>query len=270
MIDFIKEKLPKPIKIPLRKLYYFIRSILGIDIPSNLPNLKYNKRLFDKYAKNWNNQKINILYGDYDKKERNLKIKHVGDEWAKYSDTKKIIEEFIYPFITQKSIIAEIGVGGGRIALETAARVKELFCFDVSSQMLKKAKTALIEHSNIKYTLLNESQLPLHFQDKFDFVYAFDVFVHLDIHNIWKYFKEIKRVLKKGGKAFIHTTNLKAPGGWNKFSKQDRYNVITQYFISPEIVQIFAEHSGLKIIKTSIPDATNIYLKDGYLAVLEK
>jgi len=36
------------------------------------------------------------------------------------------------------SVVAEIGVGGGRIARKMVDKVKSLTCFDISTEMLKK------------------------------------------------------------------------------------------------------------------------------------
>ena len=87
---------------------------------------------------------------------------------------------------------------------------------------------------------------------------------------MWKYFVEIYRGLKQDGHSFIHTTNLKSPGGWERFKSQQEFNVGTHYFISPEIVEILATHSGFKIIKASTHDPTNFYLGRDYLIILEK
>lgn len=87
---------------------------------------------------------------------------------------------------------------------------------------------------------------------------------------MWKYLLEIYRMLKTGGHTFIHTTNLKAPGGWEHFSSQDEFSVEGHYPISPEIIEILAEHSGLRIIKTSSPDTKNFYLNRDYLVIMRK
>ena len=42
--------------------------------------------------------------------------------------------------------------------------------------------------------------------------HSFDVLVHVDLHTIHKYMREFHRVLRSGGKAFISTANITAPG----------------------------------------------------------
>jgi ubiquinone/menaquinone biosynthesis C-methylase UbiE len=46
--------------------------------------------------------------------------------------------------------VLEIGVGGGRIAQHVAPQVSKLHALDISSEMLKKAKSFLSTHQNIE------------------------------------------------------------------------------------------------------------------------
>ncbi len=261
----------KPVKNILSKPYHLVKNILKkAPLSSNLSNFEGNREYWNKSAKHWTKNKYPIDNPDIGEKKRGCYIERIGDEWGNKSDVLRIVEEYIYPFITKESVVAEIGVGGARIAIKVADRIKELYCFDISSEMLKRAEAALGNFSHVSYVLLENSRFSQVFTGKFDFVYSFDVFVHLDLHTMWKYFNEIGTILKEGGKVFISTTNLKAPDGWKKFSKQDAYSFATHYFISPEIIDILAEHSNLRIIKRSIIDPTNYYLNRDYLVVLEK
>ena len=269
MLELVKRKTPKPIKNILRKMYHLIKSILK-PMPSHLSNFNYNKKLWSIYAKGWSKKKARIENTDIGDEERESYLKYLGDEWGRIADVEKIIAEYIYPFITKSSVVAEIGVGGARIASRVVDRTEKFYCFDISSEMLKKAKAALSDYSYVNYVLLNQPKFPDKFAGKFDFVYSFDVFVHLDLHTMWRYFNEIRIILKEGGKAFIHTTNLKAPDGWRRFSSQKAYTIEGHYFVSPEIIDILAQHSNLRIVKTSDIDPTNFYLNRDYLVVLEK
>jgi len=242
-----------------------------ISTPLVLDNVEYNKKIWDKYSKDYNKWEVHIEANpECDESEREKLIEYLGDEWGTKNSVTEIMEDYVYPYIDEHSIVAEIGVGGGRIASIVAPRTKELYCFDVSNEMLKRAKNALKNLSNVHYILIEQPKFKSELAEKFDFVYSFDVFVHLDLHTMWNYFNEIGAVLKKGGKAFIHTSNLMTPEGWKRFSKQKKYSVEGHYFISPEIVDILANRSNLKIIKKSTPDPKNYYLNRDYLVVLKK
>jgi hypothetical protein len=84
--------------------------------------------------------------------------------------------------------------------------------------------------------------------------------------------QEIKSVLKRGGKAFIHTANLTTPLGWNRFVQQNKYTVGGFYFLSPDIVHTLVDKTNeLKIIKSSQHSVTkNMYYNRDYLILLEK
>lgn len=249
------------------RAHFFMMKKFG---PSRSSNVEYNKRLWDCYARHWDSLEVNSESSASEGGKKESSFECLGDEWGEKYSVDKVISNYIYPFITKESIVAEIGVGGGRIASKVAGRTKELYCFDISPNMLKRAKSRLGQYHNIKYFLLDEPHFSDNFSGMFDFVYSFDVFVHLDLHTMWRYFNEFNRILKNGGRAFIHTANLKAPGGWERFSKQHAYAVEGHYFISPEIIDILAEHSSFRIIKRSAIDAANFYLNRDYLVVLEK
>lgn len=239
-------------------------------MPSRWQNLEHNRALWNRYAKTWDKKRINVENPEIGEEERAAYLTFLGDEWGRRSDVDTIVEDYIYPYITPDSVVAEIGVGGGRIASRVAGKVKELHALDISKEMLEKARTALADHTNTRFHLLDYPEFPDTLIERCDFIYSFDVFVHLDLHTMWKYFRQIHRALRTGGHAFIHTSNLKAPGGWERFSSQEEFSVIDHYPISPEIIDILAERSGLKIIKSSIPDPANFYLNRDYLVILEK
>lgn len=66
----------------------------------------------------------------------------------------------------------------------------------------------------VKYVLLSQPRLPENLSDSFDFVILYDVLVHVDLHITNKYIREIARVLKPGGKAFLSTANFLSPGAF--------------------------------------------------------
>ncbi|MEH1818463.1 MAG: class I SAM-dependent methyltransferase [Nostoc sp.] len=105
--------------------------------------------------------------------------------------------------------------------------------------------------------------------EKFDFIYSFDVFVHLDLPTIWKYLNSIYKILNKGGRAFIHTSSITTPNGWTRFcSKADSEQLY--YTTSPEAIKWLIEKAQMTVIKESMPDGNNFYLERDYLVVIQK
>ena len=54
---------------------------------------------------------------------------------------------------------------------------------------------------------------------------AFDTFPHCDVHTIFAYLKELRRVLRRGARALVHTANILAPRGFARFAQQKSASV---------------------------------------------
>ena len=100
---------------------------------------------------------------------------------------KAIVDTFILPYVRGRTL--EIGSGGGRIANLVAPHVPWLHCADIATNMLEMAKQSLT-HTNITFHLIDGATLP---DFSYDAIYTFDVFVHVDIHTMWKYFMEAQK-----------------------------------------------------------------------------
>jgi SAM-dependent methyltransferase len=235
---------------------------------NKLTNIEYNKNLWNKYAKNWTKEYAEVENSSINENDKAKYIDYLGDEWGDKTSVRQVIDDFIFPYINSSSIVAEIGSGGGRIAATIAPVVRQLTCFDISEEMINRAKRKLVDFSNIEFILSDGKSFDASFNSRFDFVYSFDVFVHLDLHTIWSYFKEIKKIINKNGLVFLHTTNLNAPAGWARFEKQSEYIVEGHYFISPEIIKILAGKAHYEIIKESVI-GNNYYYNRDYLFILK-
>lgn len=189
-------------------------------------NVEINQEFWNNYAKKWDKSQVILGNQKITDDERDNYINYLGDEWATVEDAVNIVSEYITPFISQDSTVAEIGVGGGRIAAKLVENVEKLYCFDIAEEMLKKAEAALSEYPQINFHLIKNSQFEPEFNEQFDFVYSFDVFVHLDLLTICKYLNSIYKILKSGGRAFIHTTNITTPNGWARFAAYNNDEVL--------------------------------------------
>lgn len=204
-------------------------------------------------------------------------LQHLGDEWSDKSSFTQVLEDYVWPNVTEESVVAELGSGGGRVASRVALRVGTLHCFDISKEMLKKAQSA-VEQSlaassqtkTTKFVLLEQPKLAADLASNFDFAYAFDVFPHVDLHTQWKYYQEFHRILKPGAKALIHTANLEAPEGWTRFAQQDKYSVGGFYFMVPSMVLALVQKAGFVVLKSSSPDSSNTYYNRDFLVLVQK
>jgi SAM-dependent methyltransferase len=279
MMNLIKQIIPNPIKKLIKDNFInkptkknnegFLEDFYSKGL-EKMNNIDYNRALWDAYSNEWSKEKIFIENEGVEKKDGENYIQYLGDEWGRVSDVEEIVKDYILAFTDKNTKIGEIGTGGGRVVSKVAGSVKEFYCFDISIGMLENAKQALKEFNNINYVLLEGAKLPDSHKESFDFIYSFDVFVHLNLHVIWQYFQEIHKSLKPNGKSFIHTANLAAPDGWKRFVEQETYTVEGHYFLTPEIVKVLAEKAGFKVIKESSISEHNFYFNRDYLIVLEK
>jgi SAM-dependent methyltransferase len=230
-------------------------------------NVAYNREIWQRYAATWDNHAFRIANADAP--EDAAIFEAVGDEWGRQKDVDAIVAEYILPFVSSESLVGEIGCGGGRIARRVVDSVRILYCTDISERMLQHCRR-FVTSPHAKFVLLNDAELPESWASQLDFIYAFDVFLHLDLYVQWKYVKEICRVLRPGGRAFLHTTNLTSDSGWDNFVKFDHYRVETHFYVSPETVRTLVTRAGLRVIKESRPKRDNFYLSRDFLLVVEK
>jgi SAM-dependent methyltransferase len=223
-------------------------------------NVSYNRAFWNRYSDDWDAGEIG----------RPSSARLLGEEWSDTTDFDAIFDDWIAPELRPDLVAGELGPGGGRVAFRVAPRVNRLHCFDISQKMLDRTQHALRERDNVEYWLLERPRLPPSVFGSLDFVYSFDVFVHLDVHTMWQYLSEFSSALRPGGRALIHTSNLAAPGGWQRFAGQDRYSVQGHYFVTPDVVHTLVAHTPLRVVRESTPDEGNVYLRRDYLAVLQR
>lgn len=259
-------------------------------------NVTTNKKLWDNYSQDWDttNPWVAKMASNVGMSD-NLEV--LGDEWAPRAHTNEIIENFILPY-SKGLRVAEIGVGGGRIARAVANLSLEFHAYDVSSRMLERTRHVLtstaclqsqtksVKISNnsvfrfdnqletlVTFTLLtadNQSLGGIEKESYFDFIYSFDVLPHVDLHVLFQYLKEFHRTLKPGGKCFISTADITSEGGWARFMAQRGATVGGFCFTSPEAVLFLVEKAGFHVLHRAERRPDNVYLHRDLLLVLEK
>ena len=259
-----------------------VQKLSGALIYPDAGNVQTNEKLWDVYASEWGAEAGWVAGMAASNREAKETLENVGDEWAPAAHTKRVVDEWILSEVSGKTQCCEIGSGGGRIGRMVAPRVAKLQCFDVSGKMLTAAKSALSSQENVAFAQIHGdasgadagfSSKPRHYapqhQHAYDFVYCFDVMVHMDAHAMFRCLKRIRALLKDDGKAFISTSNLLAPDGFRRFEAQEKYSVGGFYFVTPETVRCLVARAGLRVVRDlGEPDASNTYYNRDYLALL--
>lgn len=219
-------------------------------------NVEDNRGLWDAYAERWSPATVRPESGAV---AGSLKL--IGDEWGTPEAVAEVVHRFILPHVSGEATAVEIGVGGGRIAALVAPRVRTLYALDISAKMIERCRQALGHLANIEYLHLSGCEFADRLERPVDFVYAFDVFVHADLHTLNKYMNEIRACLKPGGRALLHTTNITTDAGWEFFAAQDAYSVANHFFVSPQTVREIVQRNGLAVIQQAPVDPRNFYLR---------
>jgi len=167
-----------------------------------------------------------------------------GHEWSDhFGSTEKLWNEYIFddvkPFRDKK--ILEIAPGYGRMTQFLSLMASELQVIDMNQTCLDKTKEKLKHHVS-KYHLNDGKSLTNCPDGYFDLVFSFDSFVHMHANVIEEYVKEINRVLKPGGTAYIHHSWFT---GGMEFSFR---NVAGRSNMSPELMKSFVEDNNMQVV----------------------
>ena len=158
----------------------------------NLPShtINENKKIWDSY--DWSNG---------------------GEEWTLHSETyrgidptrwkSELVNGMILKYIKNESTILEIGPGAGRWTEILQGFARRLILADISERCLDICKQRFKESNNLEYHLI-KNRLDFIDDASIDFIWSYDVFVHINPTDIERYLECFQRILKTGGCAIIH------------------------------------------------------------------
>ena len=171
-----------------------------------------------------------------------------GHEWSKsFGTTENLWNNEIFDKIKEfrgKKIL-EIAPGFGRITQFLSILAGELIVVDLNPICIEKTKSKL-KHHVLAYFVNDGKSFPKVRDNSQDLVFSFDSFVHMHANVTEEYVKEISRVLKPGGQAFIHHSWLY--GG----SDESTHNVAGRSNMSPEKFKTFVENNNMEIISQNV------------------
>ena len=132
-----------------------------------------------------------------------------GEEWTTNEKWKKqLIEKVMFPYAQKDGVFLEIGPGGGRWTEVLQPLASRLLLVDISEKCLSVCKERFKNCKNIEYYLYDGRHLSFIKDNSVDFIWSYDVFVHInptDIDYLLRYFKKIMKV---GGVAVIHHSGV--------------------------------------------------------------
>lgn len=214
-----------------------------VDLSSH--TVKENRRVWSKYDWSERGEKWSV----HVKKFRGIE----PEIWK-----SNLINKMMLRYIKPNSNILEIGPGAGRWSEHLAKIAKNLILADITKKCLKMCKKRFDSAENIEYKLISKD-LGFIEDNSVDYIWSYDVFVHINPTDIEKYIKEFSRILVDGGFAIIHHAGKYSDlrdmkRGWRTFMNMDLF------------AKIVADH-GMEIIEqndelTHKPgDVISVFLK---------
>src|SRR4051812_49164814 len=127
----------------------------------------------------------------------------------------------------------EIGCGMGRICLALRERFDTVVGYDISAEMLRRARE-LVPDDNVDFRLTEGASLPGQPDGSVDLVLTFTVFQHIPLVDVIRsYVKEAGRVLAPGGVFVLQWNGTSGAARWRlhrammaalqRFGRGDRY-----------------------------------------------
>lgn len=136
-----------------------------------------------------------------------------GDEWTGQAEycgqpyeawKQSILDTFVAPSLTQKSVALEVAPGHGRWTEFLVAHAAKVHLFDLNASCMDACRQRFADVDHVTFCVNDGASLPGVADATVDFVWSYDSFVHMEADVIAAYLGEFARVLRPGGRAVIH------------------------------------------------------------------
>jgi len=161
--------------------------------------------------------------GEWQRDERLSRGAHtLGEEWGggEFAD---LLVELVAEHLGPQVDVLELGCGGGKFSARLAPRCRSLLCTDISAEMLEHTRSTLAARelgANVAYAQLDGVDFSGVEDGSVDFIFSYDVQLHLQPENVFSYMLDARRVLRDGGVLMLHQVRLASPGGMDHFLNQ--------------------------------------------------
>ncbi len=137
---------------------------------------------------------------------------HGGDEWSRvWGGSSALWWGCLYPRLAAclpAATLLEIAPGAGRFTQFLAPWTERLILVDLTPRCIELCRERFRSFGHTEFHVNDGSSLPMVADSSVDFAFSFDSLVHADSHAVTGYVREFARVLRPGGRAFLHHSNL--------------------------------------------------------------
>jgi SAM-dependent methyltransferase len=116
--------------------------------------------------------------------------------------------ERLAPLISPEDVVLDLGCGIGRVVRYVAPLCSSIWAVDASEVMLDHARSRLAETTNVRFARCTGTRIPDVADGSVDVVYSLITLQHLEREDAFALLRELRRVLRPGGKAYITFPNI--------------------------------------------------------------
>jgi 2-polyprenyl-3-methyl-5-hydroxy-6-metoxy-1,4-benzoquinol methylase len=188
----------------------------------------------------------------------NLGFDTLGEEWGGPAFADYLVD-LMAPYLGPDADVLELGCGGGKFSQRLAPRCRSLMCTDISQTMIEHTRANLLGRGiggNVSYRVVNGVDFQGVSAASVDFIFSYDVLLHVQIQNAFSYLLDARRVLRDGGVFMLHQINLASEGGMAHFLGQHAGGTWQRafddprrrghiYFMSEDQMRALANRAGL-------------------------
>ena len=116
--------------------------------------------------------------------------------------------ERLAPLISSSDVVLDLGCGIGRVARYVAPLCATIWAVDASETMLSHARSRLGALSNVRYARCEGTRIPEIASASVDVAYSLLVLQHLEREDAFALLRDVHRVLRTDGRAYLTFPNL--------------------------------------------------------------
>jgi ubiquinone/menaquinone biosynthesis C-methylase UbiE len=174
-----------------------------------------------------------------------------------FQDAEAVIDlqwnQIIYPIIQglDFSVVLDLACGHGRNSDYLRKLTKELHLVDMNESCLQACRERFgqsIDGTRVHYHLTDGNHLRFIPDAGITLVYTWDSMVHFDKLVVQDYVREIARVLRPGGSAFLHHSNFGAVSPDSDWASNEG----TRSDMSAELMRRYAAEAGLEVVRQDL------------------
>lgn len=151
------------------------------------------------------------LWSPEDERQARALILNETDPEVFEASGRRQAEEVIGPLLSEGDVVLDLGCGIGRVARYVAPMCRRLWAVDASDEMLAHAGRRLSGLGNVRFARCTGTAVPDVPDADVDLAYSVLTLQHLEREDAFLLLRELHRVLRPGGTAYLTFPNLLSP-----------------------------------------------------------